>query len=118
MAVGVKIKWNDALVREKIRKGIDKGSERVAQEVFAKVKNTNEFKDKTGNLRRSIKMFKSKFENGGYVIMADAPHAHLIEFGHGGRSPAGPKPFMRNALASSKAKGKQTIINEVKKALE
>lgn len=118
MSAGVKIKWNDALIREKIRKGIDKGSEMVAQEVLTKAKNTTDFKDNTGNLRQSIKMFKSKFEKGGYVVMADAPHAHLIEFGHGGRSPAGPKPFMRNALASSKAKGKQTIMSEVKKALK
>lgn len=27
-----------------------------------------------------------------------APHAHLVEFGHGGPHPAGPHPFLRPAL--------------------
>jgi hypothetical protein len=32
-----------------------------------------------------------------------APHAHLVEFGHGGPHPAGPHPYLRPALDSMKA---------------
>jgi HK97 gp10 family phage protein len=52
----------------------------------------------TGALRKSIKAKKSKFEDGGAIVIATAPHAKLVEFGHGGQNPAPPHPFLRKAL--------------------
>lgn len=33
-------------------------------------------------LRPNIKAFKSKYQDGGAIVAAKAPHAHLVEFGH------------------------------------
>ena len=54
-------------------------------------------------LRKSIRVRKSKFEDGGYIVVASAPHAHLVEYGHAlvkngktiGR--VAPRPFLRKA---------------------
>jgi len=67
------------------------------------------------NLRSTIKMDVSKFENGGYIVTARAPHAHLVEFGHllvlkdkngivrvAGHVPA--HPFLRPALDAARAR--------------
>ena len=84
---------------------VDQNLEATAQYVESEAKITSAFQDKTGNLRKSIKLKKSKFEDGGYIVRARAPHAHLVEFGHvliawgrvtGKRVP--PKPFLRPAL--------------------
>lgn len=52
----------------------------------------------TGMLKRSIKAKKSKFKDGGWITKATAPHAHLVEYGHGGSKPAPAHPFLRTAL--------------------
>lgn len=90
---------------------INSNLEEVAHFVQKEAKSTAAFKDKSGRLRRSIKLKKSKFEDGGYIIVATGKneetgvHAHLVEFGHikmlfgkitGERVP--PRPFMRPAL--------------------
>ena len=78
--------------------------EEVASEVESAAKTTAAFADKSGKLRGSIKKSKSKYEDGGFIVAAKAPHAHLVEFGHvmiawgritGRRVPA--HPFMRPA---------------------
>ena len=35
----------------------------------------------TGNLKKGIRAKESKFEDGGWIVMATAPHAHLVEYG-------------------------------------
>lgn len=79
---------------------IDETLAETAEVVHQEAKNTTTFKDKTGNLRKSIKKRKSKFKDGGYIVFANAPHAHLVEFGHATPSGTrvGPKPFMRKSL--------------------
>ena len=54
----------------------------IAAQVFEKAKASTAFRDKTGRLRQSIWIYRSKYENGGYVIYVKAPHSHLVEFGH------------------------------------
>lgn len=102
----------------------------VAKFVRDEAKRTSAFVDKTGNLRKSIGMRRSKFIDGGYIVKASGRnrmegadgargfHAYLVEFGHvkvlwgkrtGGR--VKPRPFMRPALdkgmsyAASKIQG-------------
>ena len=44
-------------------------------------------KSHTGNLQLSIKAKKSKFENGGWICMAESkkgPHAFIVEYGTAG----------------------------------
>ena len=57
----------------------------------------------TGNLKKSIRAKKSKFEDGGWIVIADAPHAFLVEYGHGGPQPALPHPFLRKAFEANMA---------------
>lgn len=52
----------------------------------------------TGNLKRSIKARKSKFDDGGWIVYCDyriGPHAHLLEFG---TEKMAAHPFLRPAL--------------------
>lgn len=59
---------------------------------------------KTGALRKNI--FASRGDENRPSVLVGvsykaAPHAHLVEWGHGGPKPAGPKPFMRPAIDST-----------------
>lgn len=106
----------DAQLAE-VMDAVDANLEEVAKVVRDDAKHTAGFIDKTGNLRKSIGMRKSKFPEGGYIVKASGRnrdtdsegakgfHAHLVEFGHvmvawgkrtGKRVPA--HPFMRPAL--------------------
>ncbi|MCG4632353.1 HK97 gp10 family phage protein [Bilophila wadsworthia] len=54
----------------------------IAAQVFEKAKSSTAFRDKTGRLRQSIWIYRSKYKDGGYVVYVKAPHSHLVEFGH------------------------------------
>jgi len=60
--------------------------------------------------RKNKTMVNGKEHNPGAV-------AHLVEFGHGGSSPAPPHPFMRTALDSKKTEAFQAMNREAKKRL-
>lgn len=88
-----------------VLKAVDANLEATADHVEAEAKATTAFKDLTKTLRSRIKKKKSKFADGGWIVVARAPHAHLVEYGHvmiawgrvtGKRVP--PHPFMRPAL--------------------
>jgi len=102
--------FDDAL--DQIRKVIDENCEAVAYIVFNEAKTTAAFIDRSGTLRRSIKMYKSSEAlGGGYIIEARGKkgdgswyQAASIEYGHvkmlwghptGERVSA--RPFMRPA---------------------
>lgn len=81
----------------------------AAKAVAAEARRTSAFRDKTGRLRGKIKVEKSKFTGGGYIVTARSPHASLVERGHllvlkskkGIVKVVGhvtPKPFLRPAL--------------------
>jgi len=115
---GVKIDWNDKEVLKKIDAAVAQGEKIIADKVYQSAKGSTDFTDKTGKLRKSIKQAKSKFENGGRVVFANAPHSVLVELGHkikGGV--VGPTAFMRNALKKHKAQGKEIIMNQINKAI-
>lgn len=77
----------------------------------------------TGTLRKSIELSKSKFENGGYIVMAHKPDKHsaikfnAIEFGHitttGKYIP--PQSFMRPAIKKVKKVFKKMMQEELGK---
>lgn len=104
------------------QEAVDAFLKSVAVDVRENAKRSSDFIDKTGNLRRSIGMRKSKYVNGGYIVKASGRnrlegatgakgfHAWLVEFGHekvlwgkrtGGRVP--PRPFMRNAVKKAES---------------
>ena len=80
---------------------LNEKSRDVAMQIKRDAKASTAFKDKTGRLRKSIRVKKSKFKDGGHIVLAGgkgARHAHLVEYGHGGPRPAPPRSFLRAAL--------------------
>ena len=89
---------------DEILAAVDADLSGIADYVEAEAKTTARFADKTGNLRKTIKKRKSKFPEGGYIVVATAPHAHLVEFGHASwvkgeyvKDHVKPRKFLRTA---------------------
>ncbi len=91
-------------IEAEVRVAFDRLLGPIAERVAAAARNSAAFADKTGKLRQSIKALPSRYEGGGWIVVASAPHAHLIEFGHAmvgkdgtvqGHAPA--HPFLRPA---------------------
>ena len=93
---------------EDVRNYIDADLKAAAERVASAAVASTDFKDSPkmkNKLRKSIKPKVSKYPDGGWIVRATAPHAHLVEFGHAmvttegftvGHVPA--HPFLRNAL--------------------
>ena len=83
---------------------------------------------RSGRLRGAISVGKVvKRRNGaGYSIKIginkdnskNAPHAHLVEFGHGGPKPAGPHPFMQPAYDTTKDQAYAIIRRRLNEELD
>ena len=89
---------------QELAKFINQNAETIARQIAIDAKTTTAFKDKTGTLRKSIRARKSKFEDGGWIVVAGSPHAHLVEYGHK-NAPA--HPFLRPALDKNIAEAKR-----------
>jgi len=142
---GYRFNWEDWHIREAIRAAIDAGSEEAAERVWKRAVTSNEFADsgeskkEWATLRKTIDVKKSKFEHGGHLVTASAPHANLVEYGHnmvvGGSMPGrkatkiersgtgrivghvAPRPFLRNALKAEKKNAERIIMDKVKDAI-
>jgi len=83
-------------------------------------------KVKTGNLKKGIvaKKFKTKIKGQPAAFVAIdrkiAPHAHLVEYGHGGPNPAPPHPFFRPTLDefANGTEIEQTVASAITKTIE
>jgi hypothetical protein len=90
-----------------VRQYVDAEVEDIANRIADAAVASTEFQDsrKTKNkLRKSIRPKVSKFENGGWIVVARAPHAHLVEYGHAKVTHDGDvvghvtaRPFLRKA---------------------
>ena len=97
---------------------INDNAEKIAKKIARDARKTTEFMDYKGTpresewsklhwgpnarkLRKSIRAKESKFDDGGWIVQATAPHAHLVEYGHGGPQPAPPHPFLRKAFEAN-----------------
>lgn len=103
----------------KVKGAVDEALRDTAVQVRDVAKRTAAFTDRTGHLRRSIRMKKSKFEDGGYIVTATGRnrnkdlkgyHAWLVEHGHvkvlWGRRTSDkvpPHPFLDPALKTGRA---------------
>jgi hypothetical protein len=116
------VKFDLTEFEEKLARFINENAEQIAKQIATDARATTEFQDYKGTaresewskktwgsnarkLRRSIRAKESKFEDGGWIVQATAPHAHLIEYGHDivtkdGRKVgrAQPRSFLRKAL--------------------
>ena len=87
-----------------ISKYIDTHTEQIAEEIATEAK--QRAPRRIGRLVRSIRVRPSRFEGGGWLVIASAPHAHLVEYGHQivdrkgrVRGRVAPSPFLRPAAA-------------------
>ena len=88
----------------------------TARVVRDAARKTTVFEDRSGRLRRSIRAARiparyggMRFRRGRAAVIAGgrierAPHAHLVERGHGGPYPARPHPFLFRALMQTEAR--------------
>lgn len=74
--------------------------------------------ERSGTLKGSIKIGR---RNGSSIAVGsfhgDAPHAHLVERGHGGPKPAPPHPFMEPAVQETEDQVIDAIMEELTKRL-
>lgn len=101
-----------------LRNALFERVDEIAEDVVDEARRSTAFKDKTGDLRKSIKVVKKKRRDDGedtYVAATD-PASHLVEFGHVqtnrkkeviGHVPA--HPFLRPAL--------EKVINKLRSEL-
>jgi len=78
----------------------------------------------TGNLKKSVKakLLKRYGNQPAPAIAAvdrkRAPHAGLVEYGHGGPHPAPPHPFFRPAVDAGGEKALQNVVDKLGKLIE
>ena len=91
-------------------------------------------KGKTGNLRKGIVAKKTKRRGGMTAALGlsageaapaitaidfrKAPHAHLVEYGHGGPHPAPAHPFFRPAWDANREKVTRQIIEDINNLID
>ena len=85
-----------------------------AKVIARNAKRTTLFEDRTGNLRRNI---RAVAERNFVVARANAPHAHLVEYGHGGPHPARAHAFMARATAQTKEAVFAVVSREIEREL-
>jgi HK97 gp10 family phage protein len=109
---------SEGFSREAMERAIRSGAEPVLDKMiqYAPVKR--------GIVKKALKIGPLKRWHGGKYYMRvgvvhgpDAPHAHLVEDGHGGPHPAPPHPFARPAFDSTKdvafSNIRQSFIDEM-----
>ena len=77
-------------IRAGVRAEIDSDLGGIAAQVFEKAKASTAFKDKTGRLRQSIWIYRSKYKDGGYVVSLVKPQFEA------GREKVGKKGVVRD----------------------
>lgn len=97
-----------AQCKDVVEKKLKEGAELVARDAKATVRPHRY----TGNLEDGIKVYKSKFPDGGYIVASEGPHTHLVELGtRGDRSPKKGKIM----FWIDKRTGKEIVARKVKK---
>ena len=103
----VEVKIDTSQFEKELSDYLIENAEIIARQIAADAKATTAFKDDTGELRKSIKARKSKFEDGGWIVKAGskkAYHAWLVE--HGSQKMSA-KPYLRPALEKNIGFAKQ-----------
>lgn len=116
-----------ALPPNKVEVILIKGASIFADAARAKAPKSKRRKNKPppGNLKRSIvaKQLRRYDANEPAPAIAAvdrkiAPHAHLVEYGHGGPAPAPPHPFWRPAIDANIETVQQLILRALENMVE
>lgn len=123
-AVGMEdiLEYLDAvsLLPQRSKAALEKGAEILCKEAV-RVAPERRIGDPK-NLRNSIRIGRRKksdrnaIEVG--VFYPDAPHAHLVEYGHGGPKKADPHPFLKTAADNVGDQVLDAIMEELKRELD
>jgi HK97 gp10 family phage protein len=123
--VNINEKWIEKVVREAISPGLKV----LAEEVRARARRSTAFVDKTGHLRKSIRVTKPTSEDmqeagetDVMVVRTRAPHAHLVEDGHAMVTSDGrvvgtvpPHPFLQPARDSVMSEAEAIVAHAMNK---
>lgn len=77
---------------------------------------------RTGKLKKALKIGRKASRGSENAVevgafYGDAPHAHLVEGGHGGPRPAPAHPFLQPAAEAKEQEVYNAIMEELKKSL-
>lgn len=80
----IRVDLDPAEIARQVRQSLDEQVVKAAaEELYTDLKRPNAyFEDKTGRLRNSIHMYKSRYPDGGYIVTVEHPEAFYIEHGH------------------------------------
>lgn len=107
--------WNEKELIEKVRNAVESASREGARDVAQDARTLCPWD--TGELATSIEVKKSKFEDGGYLVMAQGPgnynrfYAAFVELGTHNTAA---HPFLRPALRKNKRKIVQNFEGKLK----
>lgn len=78
---------------------------------------------RTGQLQKALKVGRRAKTLNSYAVEVgavhgDAPHAHLVEYGHGGPKPAPAHPFLEPAAESVSDEVADVVMAELLKGLD
>lgn len=80
----VQVEFDVADIARQVQQSLDEQViKAAAEELYNDLKRPNAyFEDRTGRLRNSIHLYKSRFPDGGYIVTVEHPEAFYIEHGH------------------------------------
>ncbi len=97
----------------------------AVQPMLEDMKNTSVFKDRTGKLRKSLKISKPKrarYGSGRVVWIGDvdrkAPYSWYVEYGHSSGKDKMPRPFMMVAYSRNQGAVYQRLKEAIEKNLQ
>lgn len=91
----------------------------AATPILKEAQETTAFHDRTGKLRKSLKLSRvtgNKYQYKYIRVFTDSPHAHLVEFGHSGNT-APAHPFLDPAYEHHKEEAQEIIKAKLREAL-
>ena len=92
-----------------------------ARAVRPAIKTSKEFTDRRGTLRAGIRRARRHKVVAGRTpaayVSIRAPHAHFVEFGHGGPFPARPHPYVARALLEQASNIQKAIAQKFEQEL-
>ena len=103
----------DGQVKEAAKRGLKRGG----QILLTRMRQNAEPHRRSGKLQAAL---KAKERSGAVdvgVFDNDAPHAHLVELGHGGPKPAPAYPFMEPAYVDTADEIQDIIVGEINGAI-
>lgn len=99
----------------------DEALKTAAEPILKDAKQSTKFSDRTGTLRKSLKISKvkkgTKYKCKYIQILTASPHAHLVEFGHSGKYAAA-RPFLAPAFERHQAEAVEIIARKLREALK